>query len=169
MSEKRIFHTIIFFINIGVFSYVFSGLIELNLPKYYPMLRRFSIATLEGPAMAFYAKIALTIIITVVLSKIFYLVFPLIEKYFNNSKDYLIGFTQAAILFGVFFFIAEEGHKWGIEKGKLDNGLFFNIELWIYLILIGLFTGLFFVLWLIYGKYKKVFSGLDGKQKTRSQ
>lgn len=169
MPEKRIFHTIIFFTNIGVFSYVFSGLIELNLPKYYPMLRRFSIATLEGPAMAFYAKIALTVIIAVVLGKIFYLVFPLIEKYFGNSKNYLIGFTQATMLFGIFFFIAEEWHKWGIEKTKLDDGSFFNIEFWFYLILIGLFIGLFFVLWLIHGKYKKVSSGLDGKQETSSQ
>lgn len=169
MPEKRIFYTIIFFINVGIFSYILSGLVDLNLPKYYPMLRRFSVTTLEGPAMAFYAKIALTIVIAALLGKIFYLIFPLIEKYFDNSKNYLVGFTQATMLFGIFFFIAEEWHKWGIEKRKLDNGLFFNVEFWFYLILIGLFLGLFFVLWLVHSKYKNVPLRLVEKQDGNSQ
>lgn len=169
MPEKRIFYTIIFFINVGIFSYILSGLGDLNLPKYYPVLHRFSVATLDGPAMAFYAKIALTVIIAVVLGKIFYLVFPLIEKYFGNSRNYLIGFTQGTMLFGIFFFIAEEWHKWGIEKRKLDNDLFFNVEFWFYLILLGLFIGLFFILWLVHSKYKNAPLGLVEKQRENSQ
>lgn len=153
MSEKRIFCTTIFFLVISIFTYIFSGLVALNLPKYYPTLNMWSRTALDGPGMGYYAKITLSIIIAVALSKVFYLVFPWLEKYFINSRNYLIGMAQGMMLVGIFFYIAEEWHTWGIEKRKLDNGELFNVEFWFYLILIGLFMVLFFIFQLIHGKY----------------
>lgn len=152
MRNKRLFYALMFFLAISSFSYVFSGITELNLPKYYPVLREWSMATLEGVGMSFYAKVAVSLAASLVLSVVFYVIFPLLSKFVGNTSGHVLGFAQGVIVISLFFFIGEEWHKWGIEKRKLDNGLFFNKELGFYIILLILFMGLFAALAVLNGR-----------------
>lgn len=161
MQEKRIFHSIIFFLSVGAFSYVFSGLAGLNLPKYYPELRVWSIKTLEGQSMGFYGKVAFVFIFSIILAKMFYLLYPLLEKHLNASRNYLIGFASSTLITGILFFVVEEWHSWGIAKRKLDNGLFSNVELWLFLVVAALFIILYFIFQAIDGKYRSSSSSED--------
>ncbi|HIJ97864.1 TPA: hypothetical protein H1009_02125, partial [archaeon] len=132
------------FVITAIFIYVFSGLVGVNLPKYYPILNKWSVAALSGPSMGFYAKIPFALIPAAIIAVLFYLVAPLAQKHFQIRFKNFKSFTTISVLFGVMFFIAEEWHVWGIEKLKLDAGGFFNAELTFFIVvLLGfLFLGL---------------------------
>ena len=135
----RIFSALNFFLILSILILVFGNLIGLKLPKYYPVLRQWSILPKEGPAMGFYGLVAFSIIIALPLAILFYLFLPYKQKYleirFKTFKNLSTGF----LLFGILYFVAKEWKKWGIEKMGLKSEGFFGPEFWLFLFILILF------------------------------
>lgn len=136
MNKDSVLKFTLYSLIISSFIYVFTGITGINLPGYYPVLRKWSVAPIKDAiSMGFYSKVFFTLIVSGILS---YLL-----KLFTKSKDIdietLIGFTKASVIFAIFFFIGEEWHKWGTEKMKLDTPSFVNREFWLLVIITILF------------------------------
>ncbi len=133
---RRIYNTICFFVIVSVFIYVFSGILGVNVLKYHPVENKWLSYGIEGsPSMGYYGKIAFSLPLAIILSIGFYFVFS------NRRIDAkcMKGASILSVLYGMFFFIGEEWHAWGIAKRGLDSKVFFNFELVSYLIVLGLF------------------------------
>lgn len=131
MNKDQTLKFICFFLIIASFVYVFVGLTGVNLPGYYPVLHKWSVAPIKDAiSMGFYSRVAFALIFSLIVT------YATILFTRNNQvkEETLIGFTKAAVIFGILFFIAEEWHKWGIEKMKLDTQNFLNYEFWFFLI-----------------------------------
>lgn len=125
MKDQRL-KFIYFFLIIVSFVYVFVGLTGVNLPAYYPVLHKWSVTPIkDAVSMGFYSRVAFTLIVSLIAA------FLTVAFTKNNAvnEETLVGFTKATIVIGILFFVAEEWHKWGIEKMKLDGGGFLNYEL----------------------------------------
>lgn len=120
------------FIVIGVFVYVFSGLTGLNLVRYYPVLREWSVTKLDGPSMGFFGKLLFALPITAIITLLYAAVYDWTTKTFG--KLCCRGLAIGSLIFGYFFYVAEEWHKWGIDKPGLDNGKFINNEFWFFIV-----------------------------------
>lgn len=142
----RIFAALNLFLISSIFILVFSNLIGINLAKYYPLLREWSIKPLEGPSMGFFGAVGFAILLAFPLSLIFYFLAPYLQKYLEIRFKTFKNLSTAFIVFGIFYFVAKEWKKWGIEKIGLADGGFFNAEFWFFIILLGMFLGLFFLL-----------------------
>lgn len=126
-----------YFVAISSFVYVFSGIAQINVPLYYPVLREWHVEKLKDAiSMGFYSKLAFALVVGFVTA----FVSTLFARRNNLNLDRLIGFTKASAVIGVLFFIAEEGHKWMIEKMKYDlEKFFFNYEMLVFVIVLGIF------------------------------
>lgn len=150
----RIFAALNFFLILTIFILVFSNLIGINLPRYYPLLGRWSILPLEGPSMGFYGAIGFALLLGIPLALIFYFLEPILQKYLEIRFKTFKSLSTASIVFGGFYFIAKEWKKWGIEKVGLVNDGFLNVEFWFFIGLLGGFLGLLFLLLIL---EKKIF------------
>lgn len=150
----RIFAALNFFLILTIFILIFSNLIGINLPRYYPLLGEWSILALEGPSMGYYGAISFTFLLAFPLALIFYFLEPILQKYLEIRFKTFKSLSTAFIVFGIFYFIAKEWKKWGIEKmGPVSEG-FLNVEFWFFIGLLGGFLGLLFLLLIL---EKKIF------------
>lgn len=135
----RVFSALNFFLIAAIFILVFSDLIGLNLPKYYPLARIWSVLPLEEPSMGYFGAVGFSIILALPLSFLFYALAPYRQKYleirFKTFKNLSTGF----LLLGILYFIAKEWQKWGIEKMGLKTKIFFGTEFWFFLFVLILF------------------------------
>ena len=135
----RLFSSLNFFLILAIFILIFSDLIGLNLPKYYPLLRAWSVSPLRGPSMGYFSAVAFSIILALPLSILFYLILPYKQKYleirFKTFKNQSTGF----LILGILNFIAKEWQKWGIEKMGLKSQNFPGAELRLFIVVIFLF------------------------------
>lgn len=139
MSKDEELKFICYFLIIATFIYVFTGLLGVNLPAYYPVLHIWSVAKIDkAVSMAYYSKVAFTLITALVITSV--------QKVFLKgecvNEELLLGATKGVVLFGIFFFLAEEWHIWGIEKMRFDTQNFFNYEFWYFSALTILFVSL---------------------------
>ena len=138
MTKDQKLKLICYFMIIATFIYVFSGLAGLNMPVYYPVLRQWSIIPIEkAVGMAYYGKLFFAL----VLGAAFAFLGSLVKRRFTNEEE-LIGITKGTVILGLFFYLAEEWHKWGIEKMKFDTKNFLNYEFWYFLALTVLFVSI---------------------------
>src|SRR3989344_4802996 len=147
----RIFSFLNFFLMLAIFILVFSNLIGINLPKYYPLLYVWSILPLKGPSMGFFSAVGFSVSLALPLSLIFYLAAPYLQKYLEIRFKTFKNLSTAFVIVGIFYFIAKEWKEWGIEKTGLADSRFFNAEMLFFLIILGLFL-IFFALLLILEK-----------------
>lgn len=103
--EQKIYFTVCYFLVVATFIYVFSGISGLNLPKYYPEP--------GGPSMGYYGKVGFTFLLAFPLSLLFYLFLPTLLGVQVFNPDFWRAAAVMALLFGIFFFAAEEWHRWG--------------------------------------------------------
>jgi len=150
----RIFAALNFFLILTIFILVFSNLIGLNLPKYYPLLREWSIAPLEGPSMGFFSAVGFSILLALPLSILIYWFLPYKQKFLEIRFKTFKNLSTAFILFGIFYFVAKEWKKWGIEKMGLKSDSFFGPEFWLFIIVLVLFLILLKILLIL---EKKIF------------
>ena len=132
--EKRLYLAVCYFLIISSFVYVFAGLAGVNLPRYYPELGVWSITKLTGPSMGYYAKVGFTFLLVLPLTLIFYLLLPFISRRLHLDSSFVRGLTVASLLWGMFFFIIEEWHKWAADL--FDETLTFFFFLILFLILL---------------------------------
>ncbi len=130
----RIFAALNFFLILSIFILIFSNLIGLNLPKYYPLLRKWSILPLEGPAMGYFGAVGFSILLALPFSILFYFVLPYKQRYLEIRFKTFKNLSTAFILLGIFYFIVEEYKSWGIEKIKLRSEGFLGVEFWLFLL-----------------------------------
>lgn len=135
----RIFAALNFFLILAIFILVFSNLVGLNLPKYYPLLRQWSISPLEGPSMGYFGAVGFSILLALPLAILFYWLLPFTQKYSEIRFKTFKNLSTAFILFGILFFVAKEWKKWGIEKMGLKSETFFGSEFWLFVIVLILF------------------------------
>jgi hypothetical protein len=135
----RIFASLNFFLISATFILIFGNLTEINLPKYYPLLYKWSILPLGGPSMGYFSAIGFAFFLSVPLSLLFYLLAPYLQKYLEIRFKTFKNLTTAFLIFGVFYFIAKEWKEWGIEKMGLADGRFFNAEMLFFTVILGLF------------------------------
>ena len=130
MAKDSTLKFICFFLIIASFVYVFVGITGVNLPAYYPVLHQWSVTPIkDAVSMGFYGRVAFTLIFSLLVTY----AMILLTKNNETKEETLIGFTKASVIFGVLFFVAEEWHKWGIEKMKFDTQVFLNYEFWFFL------------------------------------
>jgi hypothetical protein len=135
--EQKIYITVSGFLIVATFVYIFSGILGLNLPKYYPELGVFSVEKLTGPSMGYYGKMGFTLLLSLPLSVLFYLFLSRSRRTLGFNLDLWRGLAVGSLLFGVMFFVAEEWHKWGITKPGLGA---FTLLLVLFLSLLGLLS-----------------------------
>lgn len=150
----RIFSALNFFLILAIFILVFSHLSGVNLPKYYPLLREWSIKPLEGPAMGYFGIVGFSILLALPASILFYLTLPYKQKYLEIRFKTFKNLSTASILFGIFYFVAKEWGKWGIEKMGLKSEGFFGAEFWLFITILILFLVLLKILLVL---EKKIF------------
>lgn len=150
----QIFSALNFFLILSILILVFSNLVGLKLPRYYPLLGQWSIARLEGPSMGFFGAVGFSILVALPLSILFYWLLPYKQRYleirFKTFKSLSAGF----LLFGILYFVAKEWKKWGIEKMGLKSNEFFGPEFWLFIAVLVLFLILFKILLVL---EKKIF------------
>ncbi|PIZ00238.1 hypothetical protein COY62_03695 [bacterium (Candidatus Howlettbacteria) CG_4_10_14_0_8_um_filter_40_9] len=128
-----------YFITIATFIYVFVGITGVNLPAYYPVLHKWSISPIkDAVSMGFYGRVAFTLIVSLIAT----FILTAFTKTKDTNESLLAGFTKASVIFGIFFFIGEEWHKWGIEKMKFDSKPFLNYEFWFFAVLVTIFVSI---------------------------
>ena len=142
----RIFASLNFFLISAIFILVFSDLIGLNLPKYYPLAKQWSISSLEGPAMGYFSAVLFSILLSLPLSILFYSVLEKKQKYLEIRFKTFKNLSTAFLIFGILYFIAKEWQKWGIEKMGLKSQNFFGTEFWLFVVVLFLFLILFKIL-----------------------
>lgn len=152
--DCRIFATLNYFLILAIFVLVFAKLSGLNLPKYYPLLREWSITPLPGPAMGYFGAVGFSLLVALPLAILFYWFLPFIQRYQEIRYKTFKNLTTAFLLFGLLFFVAEEYKSWGIEKMGLKSESFFSPEFWLFLILLFLFLILLKILLVL---EKKIF------------
>jgi len=135
----RIFASLNFFLMSAIFILIFGNLVGINLPKYYPLLYRWSIPPLEGPAMGYFSALGFALALALPLSLIFYLSAPYLQKYLEIRFKTFKNLSTVFIVIGIFYFIAKEWKEWGIEKMGLNDSRFFNAEMVFFIIILGLF------------------------------
>mgnify|MGYP005864160131 CR=1 FL=1 len=150
----RIFVALNFFLILSVFILVFANLAKLHLPRYYPLLRQWSIVPLEGPSMGYYGALGFALLLSLPLAILFYWLLPYKQKYLEIRFKTFKNLSTAFLLFGIFYFVAKEWQKWGIEKMGLKSASFFGPELWLFLTLLFLFL---FLLKILLVLEKKIF------------
>ncbi len=150
----RIFAALNFFLILSTSILVFSNLIGVNLPRYYPSLRQWSILPLEGPSMGFFGAVGFTLLLAFPITVIFYFLEPVLQKYLEIRFKTFKSLSTASLVFGILYFVAKEWRKWGIEKMGLSGGGFFNSELTFFIITLGLFLILLSLLLIL---EKKIF------------
>lgn len=150
----RVFAALNFFLILAIFVLVFSHLIGLNLPKYYPFLRQWSIAPLRGVSMGFFSAVGFSILTALPLSILFYLVLPCKQKYLEIRFKTFKNLSTLAIIFGILYFAAKEWKEWGIEKMGLKSENFFSAEFWLFVVILVLFLILLKILLIL---EKKIF------------
>jgi hypothetical protein len=150
----RVFATLNFFLILSIFILVTSNLIDLKLPKYYPIQGVWSISPKEGPAMGYYSAIGFSILFALPFSVLFYLASPHLQRYLEIRFKTFKNLTTAFVLFGIFYFVIKEWKKWGIEKMGLKSVGFFGPEFWFFLFVFILFL---LILKLVLILEKKIF------------
>jgi hypothetical protein len=89
--------------------------------------------------MGFFGAVGFSILLALPLSLLFYWLLPLKQKYleirFKTFKNLSTGF----LLFGIFYFVAKEWKKWGIEKMGLKSESFFEPDFWLFAAVLVLF------------------------------
>lgn len=150
----RTFAALNFFLVLSIFILVFSDLAGLNLPKYYPLSREWSVKTLERPSMGYFGAVGFSILVALPISLLFYWFLPLKQKYLEIRFKTFKNLTTAFLLFGIFYFVAKEWKKWGIEKMGIKSEGFFGAEFWLFIFILILF--LIFLKILLFSE-KKIF------------
>lgn len=150
----RIFAALNFFLMLSIFILIFSNLIGLHLPKYYPLLKRWSILPIEGLSMGFFGAVGFSILLALPLSLLFYWVLPYKQKYLEIRFKTFKSLSTAFLLFGILYFVAKEWGKWGIEKTGLKSAEFFGAEFWLFVTILILFLILLKILLIL---EKKIF------------
>jgi len=135
----QIFAALNFFLILAIFVLVFSHLIGLSLPKYYPLLRQWSIKPLEGAGMGFFGAVGFSILLALPISILFYWFLPYKQRYLEIRFKTFKNLSTAFILFGILYFVAKEWKKWGIEKMGLKSESFFDAEFWLFVAVLVLF------------------------------
>lgn len=153
-KDCRLFASLNFFLVLAIFILVFSNLIGLNLPKYYPLLRQWSILSLEGPSMSYFGAVGFSILLALPLSILFYLALPYLQKYQEIRFKTFKTLSTASVLFGISYFVAKEWKKWGIEKMGLKSEKLFGTEFWFFILVLILFLLLLRILLIL---EKKIF------------
>ena len=135
----RIFSALNLFLILTIFILVFGNLIGINLPKYYPVIREWSIGPLEGPSMGFFGAVGFAVLLALPLALIFYFFAPNLQKYLEIRFKTFKNLSTAFFIFGIFYFVVKEWREWGIDKmGLADNG-FLNAEMIFLTVVLGLF------------------------------
>ena len=137
--EERIYVAIMFFIIIFSFAYVFSGIAGVNVPRYYPETGIWLFEKTSDPSMGYYGKVALVLPVTLLLALASYIFYPAYSRRLSLKKEWFKGAAVISVMWAIFFYIGEEGHKWFLDKQSLTGGGFWNLELVFYTILIVLF------------------------------
>jgi len=140
------------FIITGVFVYLFTGLTGLNLIKYYPTLRVWSVSKLDAPSMGFFGKILFSIPVATLITLIYAALYKQTSK--TLGKLSCRGMAIGILIFGYFFYVAEEWHEWGITKTGLSGGGFFNTEFWFFIVITILLFASLAIPAFIYNKKK---------------
>lgn len=150
----QVFAALNFFLILSIFILVFGNLVGIKLPRYYPLLRQWSIIPQEGPSMGFYGAVGFSLLVALPLAVIFYWLSPFLQRSleirFKTFKNLSTGF----ILLGLLYFVVKEGQKWGIEKMGLQGQTFLGPELWLFALVLLLFLLLLYFLLLL---EKKIF------------
>ena len=150
----RIFCALNFFLILSIFILIFANLTGLNLPKYYPLLAKWSIAPLEGPSMGYFGALLFPILLALPLAILFYWFLPYKQKYLEIRFKTFKNLSTAFILFAIFYFVAKEWKKWGIEKMGLKSEGFLSAEFWLFITIFILFLILLKILLVL---EKKIF------------
>lgn len=150
----RIFATLNFFLILSILILVFSNLVGINLPRYYPLLGQWSITSLGGPSMGFFGAVGFAILLALPLTLLFYWFLPIKQKHLEIRFKTFKNLSTAFIIFGILYFIAKEWEKWGIEKMGLKGESFFGAEFWLFIAILILFLILLKILLVL---EKKIF------------
>lgn len=146
-KDKRIFFTLGVFVILAVFLYVFSGVVGVNVPRYYPETHEWkTFSEASFPSVGYYGKLLVTIPLAAVLSIIFYLILPAFSGILEKEEAKYQGAIKLSLLFGSLYFVGHEWHRWGIQEAGLDTNLFWNSELNFFLFLLVLYVVLAFIL-----------------------
>jgi hypothetical protein len=150
----RIFAGLNLFLILAIFVLVFSHLIGLNLPKYYPLLHQWSVSPLQEVSMGFFSAVGFSILTALPLSILFYLVSPHKQKYLEIRFKTFKNLSTLAIIFGILYFAVKEWKEWGIEKMGPKSESFFSAEFWLFIAVLVLFLILLKILLIL---EKKIF------------
>ncbi|KKK60348.1 hypothetical protein LCGC14_3025270 [marine sediment metagenome] len=150
----RMFSALNFFLISAIFILVFSNLAGVNLPRYYPILHQWSVLPLEGPSMGFFGTVGFVLSLAIPMTVIFYFLEPVLQVYMEIRFKTFKSLSTAFIIFGILFYVAKEWKKWGIDKMGLGVGGFLNSEFTFFLLLLGMFLTLLFLLLIL---EKKIF------------
>lgn len=150
----RLFSVLNFFLISTIFILVFSNLVGVKLPRYYPLLLEWSITPLESPSMGFFGAVGFSILLALPLSILFYWLLPYKQKYLEIRFKTFKTLTTAFVLFGILYFVAKEWKEWGIEKMGLRSDSFFGPEFWLFVVVLLTFLILLKILLVL---EKKIF------------
>ena len=121
---------------IGIFvaassaAYILVDLAGVNWPRYYPVLRVFSVVPIEGEvSMGFYGRFAVALAAGVLITAIFLLVSPILRALHLLRTGYVGIFAATSTWMATAIIVVEEWHVWGLEKRGLDNAEAINPEL----------------------------------------
>ncbi|MDO8424846.1 MAG: hypothetical protein Q7S70_02810 [bacterium] len=151
----RVFASLNFFLLLSIFTLVFSNLLGLNLPKYYPLLYQWSVTPISGGVgMGYFAAVGFSLILALPLSFIFYLSLARAQKHLEIRYKTFKNLSTGFLLFGIFYFAAKEWKEWGIDKMGIKSTDFFGPEFWSFVVILGSFLALLKILLIL---EKKIF------------
>lgn len=135
----QIFSALNFFLILSIIILIFSNLVGVKLPRYYPLLKEWSVTSLESPSMGFFGAVGFSILLALPLTILFYWLLPYKQRYLEIRFKTFKNLSTAFIIFGILYFVAKEWKKWGIEKMGLKSDSFFGPEFWLFIVVFILF------------------------------
>ncbi len=136
--------TLAVFLSATSFCYIAIDLAGVNVPRYYPLLREFSIEPIADQiSMGFYGRVVVALVAGIILTGLHSIFLPLFNRLGMLRHPFAYGLTTATIWFSATIIVLEEWHNWGIVKRKLEGGGMFNAEFGLFLLgIVGLVAGI---------------------------
>ena len=123
------------FLSSTSFCYMALDLAGVNLPRYYPVLRQFSVTPIKDQiSMGFYGRVVYALAAGLAITLLFWIFSALFNRLGLLRHAFLYGVMTATVWFAAALIVVKEWHEWGLEKRELTGGGTINPEFGLFLL-----------------------------------